>query len=296
MKNKITRIFFIAVLSVISASNMIAYAQLSVQGKNANGEEYQYFYWYYSSYSILDSVQLRVDYISDFAVDTIQGTRVKEVSLLDVGKTTSKFFHRQKFIADSLRKTGATLNRQTDHLFENVAYPLTFFETIYKNYPDGKITCTGRVMTQDFRYEEDMPIFDWSISDSTRIILGFTCFKATCSFRGRDYTAWFSPEIPAMTGPWKFSGLPGLILEAYDSHKEYIFTAERIYRTYDSIDFPDMEYVKTTRDKYTQAKKIFNTNIRQAGRLFMANTGWQIVDDGKPDAVSEMKYSFIEKD
>lgn len=109
MKNKITRIFFIAVLSVISASNMIAYAQLSVQGKNANGEEYQYFYWYYSSYSILDSVQLRVDYISDFAVDTIQGTRVKEVSLLDVGKTTSKFFHRQKFIADSLRKIGSTL-------------------------------------------------------------------------------------------------------------------------------------------------------------------------------------------
>lgn len=296
MKTRTIRTIFIAILSAFSAGNMVSYAQLSVQGMNTNGEEYQYFYWYYSSYAILDSVQLRIDYISDFAVDTVKGIRVKEISLLDVGKTTSKFFHRQKFIADSLHKIGSSLNRQTSHLFKNVAYPLTFFETIYKNYPEGKLTCTGRVMTQDFRYEEDMPVFDWSISDSTKTILGFTCFKATCSFRGRTYTAWFSPEIPAMTGPWKFSGLPGLILDVYDSHREYIFTAERIYRAHDSIDFPDMEYIGTTRGKYTQAKKIFNTNIRQAGRLYMTNTGWQILDDGKPDVISTMKYSFIEKD
>lgn len=295
MKNCLVYIFFTTILSVLSAGNMVASAQLTVQGKNTNGEEYQYFYWNYPSYAILDSVQLRVDYISDFAVDTTEGIRVRDTSLLEIGKSKSKFLHRQKFIADSLHRIGSGLARQTKHLLENVAYPMTFFEVIFQNYPDGKLTCTGRVITQDLKYEEDMPIFDWSISDSTRTILGLTCFKATCRFRGRDWTAWFAPDIPAMTGPWKFSGLPGLILDAYDSRREYTFTAERMYRTHDPIILPTLEYLKTTRDKYYQAQKLMLTNYRQAASIYMVNTRWQLVDDGKPSTTHPMKYAFIEK-
>lgn len=193
LNNSYTRIVTTIILSVISTGNMIAFAQLSVQGKNENGQSYQYFYWNYPSYSIIDSVQLCVDYISDFAVDTTEGIRVRETSLLEIGKSTSKFLHRQKFIADSLHRIGYGLARQTDHLFEDVAYPLTFFEAVFQNYPEGRLTCAGKIITQDFIYEEDMPTFDWSISDSTRTILGLTCFKATCRFRGRDWTVWFAP-------------------------------------------------------------------------------------------------------
>ena len=296
MKSTLSHIITTIILSVITAGNMIVYAQLTVQGENANGQVYQYFYWHYPSYRIIDSVQLCVDYISDFAVDTAKGIRVKETSLLEIGKSRSKFLHRQKFTADSLHRIGSSLQRETIHLDENVAYPLTFFEAIFQNYPEGKLTCTGKVITQDLIYEEDMPVFDWSISDSTRTILGLTCFKATCRFRGRDYTAWFAPDIPAMTGPWKFSGLPGLILEVYDSRREYTFAAKRMYRTQDPIILPDLEYLKTTREKYRQAHKLLITNYKQAAAIYMVNTRWQIVDDGKPSKVSVMKYAFIEKD
>lgn len=58
---------------------------------------------------------------------------------------------------------------------------------------------------------------DWKIEDKTKKIGGFNCQKATALFKGNHYTAWFTSEIPVSFGPWKFYGLPGLILECYDS-------------------------------------------------------------------------------
>jgi GLPGLI family protein len=59
-------------------------------------------------------------------------------------------------------------------------------------------------------------IQNWEIFDETLIIADYICQKATCSFRGRYYIAWFCPDIPINNGPWKFGGLPGLILKVYD--------------------------------------------------------------------------------
>lgn len=195
--------------------NNIAYAQMVVNGKNANGEYYSYFYDFpYPGATVIDSVQLRVNYITDFAIDTAADLRIRETSTLEIGKRLSKFYHHQYFLTDSLLKHRSDANKATGLLYENVSYPLSILEAIYMNYPEGKLTCTGKVLTQDFMYKEDMPEMEWNLTDSTKSILGMTCYMATCSFRGRDYTVWFTPDIPVMAGPWKFSGLPGLILEA----------------------------------------------------------------------------------
>ncbi|MDC9722146.1 MAG: GLPGLI family protein [Urechidicola sp.] len=73
-----------------------------------------------------------------------------------------------------------------------------------------------------------IPKIDWKIQSETKKIGNYTCAKATAKFRGRDYTAWFTTEIPVPFGPWKLQGLPGLILEAYDTHKEIYFYFKNI--------------------------------------------------------------------
>jgi len=54
----------------------------------------------------------------------------------------------------------------------------------------------------------------WVIDyNSTRKIAGYETIKATTNFRGSDITAYFAKDLPYSTGPFKFFGLPGLILD-----------------------------------------------------------------------------------
>ena len=79
--------------------------------------------------------------------------------------------------------------------------------------------------------KEVAPKINWKISKETKKIGKFTSKKATANFRGRDYTAWFTTEISLPYGPWKLHGLPGLILEAYDTDKN-------LYWYFKSVEYP----------------------------------------------------------
>jgi len=61
-------------------------------------------------------------------------------------------------------------------------------------------------------YEDTMD-WNWYITEEKRVIEGYSVTLAKATFRGREYQAWFAEDIPIDAGPWKFHGLPGLILE-----------------------------------------------------------------------------------
>lgn len=76
---------------------------------------------------------------------------------------------------------------------------------------------------------ESIPSLDWIITDETKKIGKFICHKAELkSFRGRNYTAWFTYGLPIAIGPWKLQGLPGLILEAYDNDAQIHIVAKTV--------------------------------------------------------------------
>src|SRR5690606_30147036 len=64
---------------------------------------------------------------------------------------------------------------------------------------------------------------DWKLSKDTASFSGIKCKKATARFKGRNWIAWYAPELPFQSGPWKLNGLPGLIIEAYDDKNEVKF-------------------------------------------------------------------------
>ena len=81
------------------------------------------------------------------------------------------------------------------------------------------------------QYTEPVPKQQWTLAEETQTIHGYRCQKATCRWRGRDYVAWFTTEIPIQRGPWKFGGLPGLIVKISDVKQEYNFELVKLERT-----------------------------------------------------------------
>lgn len=69
--------------------------------------------------------------------------------------------------------------------------------------------------------KEFIPDFNWKLTSEKKKINNFNAFKATTQFRGRNYIAWYILDIPIPVGPWKFSGLPGLIIDIYDETQNF---------------------------------------------------------------------------
>ncbi len=93
---------------------------------------------------------------------------------------------------------------------------------------------SNKVLTRDIfgktylLTEEEIPIINWEITDKKKRILSYDAFLARAYYRGRSYTAWFTNAIPILSGPWKFGGLPGIILELYSDDNQVKFIASEV--------------------------------------------------------------------
>lgn len=116
---------------------------------------------------------------------------------------------------------------------------------------------------------EIVPQIEWHLESEFKNIDGYECAKATCTFRGRDYTAWYAPEIPLHYGPYKFHGLPGAIFELSDSKQEVRFLLKRV-RIEEGLtlpmelkeDYPIVpreQYKKSTKEKYEKVKRALSS-------------------------------------
>ncbi len=128
---------------------------------------------------------------------------------------------------------------------------------VFKDFETMEKTVYDDFRDQFAKYKEPFEEMLWEVmADSTKTVLGYECMMATISYHGRDWTAWFTPEIHVHDGPWKFAGLPGVILMASESQGIHSFTENGIEATEQEI--PGMPrddwYHKEDRLKYLQRK------------------------------------------
>lgn len=154
---------------------------------------------------------------------------------LRIGKTSAMFYPTKMMWADSLLQTDYALyeklHREMNPLGQSEYKPLGGMEReyLFRNINDGETMVYRVIAGEHYSYTEptEMPI--WQIQSETKELLGYSCQLASCDFRGRTWYAWFSTDIPINEGPWKLFGLPGLVLEAWDSKKHYAYKAVGLY-------------------------------------------------------------------
>lgn len=98
--------------------------------------------------------------------------------------------------------------------------PPKFAHKIFKNYPISEVIYSERLLRDDISYKDKLN-FDWKITNESSKIGTYEVQKATTDFAGRKWTAWFSTDLPFQDGPYKFYGLPGLIVKIEDEGKNY---------------------------------------------------------------------------
>ena len=154
----------------------------------------------------------------------------KDEMMLRVGKSKSMFCNVKRFYQDSLANANpdaywglmkAEMDKGNPDVFATLEGHKKSF--LYKDSSANQIIEYDYFDMTPWRYTEEWVKPEWEITDETKEIVGYECVEAVTDYRGRKWVAWFAPELPLQEGPWKLCGLPGLILEAYDVNRDYVF-------------------------------------------------------------------------
>ena len=228
-----------------------------------------------------------------------RGTEQNHQMILLANTTYSKFYNPITEYLDSLESTPegkdvynqmkmAAFNSGNIKDVPSRTIPMYIFK-----HKDGETEVFDGNITSMFKYTEPYESQTWEICDSTKIILGYDCILASTDYRGRHWTAWFAPDIPVQDGPWKLSGLPGIILEASEDSGQHQFTATGINAVKKQIT-PNLgadHYERTDRIEMLKELRKFEDNPEAA---LGAALGVQIKVRGGINTNSEL--DFLETD
>ena len=143
---------------------------------------------------MIDRAHMKCLYRYIYTFDTLKNELRDDLLILQIGKEVSKCYSYYTFQSDSLQRTpdGAKV---WSELFRRAIekdgiygdFPHVRMSTyVYKNYPTGQMTITDRISSQGYRYADLLHAQMWTMGDSTREVLGYTCQQATAPGSSAD--------------------------------------------------------------------------------------------------------------
>lgn len=206
----------------------------------------------------LDSELTRVYYDYTYTgKNTITG-----IWLLQVGSNTTRFLPERRYVADSVQRINPSMRAQVAR-YSRDGDLFHFYDSYCIS--DNRCRFACRFVLDDIMYEENLPTISWELQDSVANICGHFCRSAIGSFRGRTYYVFYAEDIPVSAGPWKLSGLPGLILHAEVDDGKFIFHAKQIGPpTGAPILWTKYPYTKVSRKEYMKMLTQMQQNYRVA--------------------------------
>ncbi len=262
---------FIRIILIISSLLKVC----NVYAQQKQGGVYIPSYRNVGDMTVVDTGYLRIWYA--FNADSLNNFKTYiDLQCLEIGSRISKYYSHWVFMSDSLCTIWRLQNPQVmsvpRRLGEGGKKPEFWSEYQYSEYFKEVNTLTEyarmpfAMKKYDSFYIEPYPLQEWEILPDTLTVNGFLCQKATCHFRGRDFVAWFTADIPINNGPWKFGGLPGLILKVCDTQSLYTFECVKV----EGQKFPIKKhnydrYYAIERKKLLKLQYAINENYRKTG-------------------------------
>ena len=214
--------------------------------------------------NIFDHALYRAYYLKQYRDDPADPQAYHWMQILQIGRSHQAYLDYGALRYDSIwnasvkaRKKYGEFEAESDAAYKAT---LSHLKLIFDR-SKGMINAHEKIFINKYHYTEPIPQLQWTMARGDSTILGYPCHKATTHFRGRDYIAWYTEEIPFPYGPFKFGGLPGLITCIYDTQREHIYTLVGFEKA------PSEDYIyerarrhwfETTREVLAKQQKYFH--------------------------------------
>lgn len=209
-----------------------------------------------------------------------------ELMGLFIDKNGSTYFSLTKVKRDS----AIAQNMNSDGVSSNMPVSLNTFPQgkvrgiIQKDWRSNEVISYLPVNTDRFKIIQHITL-NWQIGTETAMIQGKKCQLATVEYKGRKYNAWFTNEIPISEGPYKFGGLPGLIVKIEDTKKQHIWELKGIEK-FRNIKLNLSAYIPVTESQYKKAVEDYIKDPMNRIRELKQRYGITSLTSTSPDGTS----------
>lgn len=210
-------------------------------------------------------------YDMTFKRDSLSNTETSLMTYLSFNDSISVFRSELRYRDDSVRyqslfgkvkpKGGTTSllgQSREDNLILKKRDSILTFENI--------IMGSGNIVS--YYHEENNEFQNWLLMNDTLTISGYQCQKAILEYGNRYWTAWFTYDVPIPDGPYRFSGLPGLIIKIEDKNKSWKFELVSLVKNTHIVNVnfdKSINYKKIEKQEFYRHKKYLLDNIVDIG-------------------------------
>lgn len=210
--------------------------------------------------NIQDTARSEIVYVH-IAIDPKKNNERKVTyEMLTFGNRLSHYGGYENYQLDSIYMADPTLHLDRQEFHNLYKQYDTIRDSMTIDLSNGTLTYYGAIFINYYRYTEPVPEIEWELHNETETVLGYLCHKATANWRGREWSAWYS-DIPEDAGPWKFQGLPGLILKIEDSSGQHYFEAIEVKNDVFPFGYKEHLYSRTTREKLAKSMEEYAANF-----------------------------------
>ncbi|MCJ7935725.1 MAG: GLPGLI family protein [Chryseobacterium sp.] len=233
-----------------------------------------FFSLLYSQTATSDSLRGEFTYLLQYKPNTLNRDNVyKEIFIMQISDKRAFFISENRLKFDSLFMEQYNKNRNNFNIdMRGLSSSKFKFLIIQTNDNSEYYESVGTALLS---YNTPV-IRDWKLIDETKVLNSIHCKKAEVHYKGRDWTAWYSTEIPFPYGPYKFSGLPGLIVKITDKTGDYDF---ELVKSVSSAKLKG-KIITVNKRHYQNAKLVTKKELVQATTSYRDNIKYELEKNG----------------
>lgn len=186
----------------------------------------------------------------------------------EIGKHYLGYLDEGGYLGDSV--TNVALSEKWDkakawQAFKSVPVKRRITSYTVVDLGQQEVICQDKVHGIEYTARFPYPKLAWTLTKGDTVVMGVSCKRATTSYAGREYVAYYSLDHRVPYGPYIFHGLPGLIFALYDTEHVFNFSLASFEKVQHFVPiYLRRKFDKTEKVSGEELRKLLNNNYMNA--------------------------------